>query len=299
MTRGVVVLVLLVAGLATRPGAADRQEQAVFRAAADAVSVHVAVRDGNRPVGGLTAQEFILTDNGVRQIVESVTVGTLPVDVTAVLDTSGSVSGATIQQFKRDVEAAGSLLAAEDRLRILAYASSVVEVRPLSPAHAPSPPIAVKPGGATAFFNAIIAALARQTEPGRPHLVVVFGDGGDNVSLLDDEDVLEVARRSDSVLRVVIRPASSMGWASGWLPFSGANLDRIRSAAEATGGRLDVLGNSRPAAELLGPAIAEFKTGYVLWFRPSATQPGWHDLAVRLRTGRHTVTARRGYFAGR
>jgi VWFA-related protein len=301
MTRRLVVhplLLLAVAGIVAQPVAQDRP--AVFRAGTAATSVHVAVRDGNRPVAGLTAEDFILTDNGVRQTIQAISVGTTPIDVTIVLDTSGSVSGPAIELFRRDVIALGGLLGPDDRLRVLGYASRVVELRPLTLASVVVPTVNVTPGGATAFFHAIVAALARRADPGRPHLVLVLGDGGDNVSLLDDRDVQELARRSDAVLHVIIRPDSGgLAGGSGWLPFYPPVLDRIRAAAALTGGRLDELRTRQPSLALLDRAIDEFKTAYVLWYTPTAVpQTGWHELAVRLRSGRYTVTARRGYFGG-
>ena len=293
--RGVVMTALAVAAVAAR--AQDRPP--VFHGSAAAISVHVSVRDRNRPVGGLTATDFLLMDNGVRQTVQSISVGAMPIDVTIALDASGSVTGSAVQQFGRDVQAVAARLGQEDRLRVLAYSTTVEEVRPMAPASAASPPITIKTGGATAFFHAIIASLARRVEPGRPHLVVVLGDGADNISFFDDADVVAVARRSDSVLHVVLRPGSSGGYGRGWLPFQPPRMDRLRAAADETGGQLDALRADAPSTDLLARAIEEFKTGYVLWYTPAAvSRTGWHDITVRLRSGGYTVNARRGYFAG-
>jgi hypothetical protein len=55
----------------------------------------------------------------------------------------------------------------------------------------------------------------------------------------------------------------------------------------------------RSVAELLSRAVADFKTGYVLWFTPTGVPiAGWHDLRVRIAGRNHTVIARRGYFGG-
>ena len=45
------------------------------------------------PLRGLTAADFVVTDKGVQQIVDSIVVDQLPLSVQLVLDTSGSVSG--------------------------------------------------------------------------------------------------------------------------------------------------------------------------------------------------------------
>ena len=64
-----------------------------FRAGVEVVELDVSVTRGGKPVTGLTARDFALTDNGVAQEVQSVTLDRLPLSVTLVLDTSRSVSG--------------------------------------------------------------------------------------------------------------------------------------------------------------------------------------------------------------
>ena len=43
--------------------------------------------------------------------------------------------------------------------------------------------------------------------------------------------------------------------------------------------------------------IADFRASYMLWFKPTGVAlPGWHDLTVRVTSGKYTVVARKGYF---
>jgi hypothetical protein len=64
----------------------------VFRSRVDAVSVDVSVRWGGKPVGGLTAKDFALLDNGVRQQIEVVDTEAVPLDVSLIIDISGSTA---------------------------------------------------------------------------------------------------------------------------------------------------------------------------------------------------------------
>ena len=72
--------------LAAAPVAA---RQTTFRTTTAVVSVSVSVKRGNNVVANLKAADFMLTDNGVRQTVEAVSIESVPIDVTLFLDTSG------------------------------------------------------------------------------------------------------------------------------------------------------------------------------------------------------------------
>src|SRR5262249_25481522 len=96
-----------VAAAKAPPSRPDAQQ--VVRASADATSVPVAVRKGNRPVPNLTAADFDLFDNGVRQDITAVMSGTIPIDLTLVVDTSGSMTDVAAQ-MKADVASVNALL---------------------------------------------------------------------------------------------------------------------------------------------------------------------------------------------
>ena len=74
------------------PFAVDGQTP-VFRARVDLVRLDVSVRRSDRPVVGLRADDFVLTDNGRPQRIESAALESMPLSVLLVLDTSGSMAG--------------------------------------------------------------------------------------------------------------------------------------------------------------------------------------------------------------
>jgi von Willebrand factor type A domain-containing protein len=286
--------VLTIASLAAAPGQ-------TFRTGADGVTVNVSVRDRSQPIAGLTAADFELLDNGVAQRITSVALGSVPVDLTVVLDTSGSVSGPAFAQLTEDVKKISGMLEAEDRLRLLTFGSTVRETQALRAQAGGPPALDAVPSGATSFFHAIVAALLPEASPGRPHLVVVLSDGADNVSLLDAKDVDAVARRSDAVLYLVLKgdPSRVSIGHTGWVPFTetadGTSRKPLRATAEATGGRLLVEKGSDSIAESFKRVLDEFRSSYVLYFSPASRERGWHELTVRVRSGNYTIRARKGY----
>jgi Mg-chelatase subunit ChlD len=119
-------------------GAIAAQSPQVFRATETIVTVDAAVLDGTRPVLGLTANDFEVTDNGVRQKVDMVDVESLPIDLTLVVDISGSVEG-MMDEIRGYMRQSESLLRIDDRIRVITFAGQVREAVGLQPAMARRP----------------------------------------------------------------------------------------------------------------------------------------------------------------
>ena len=69
------------------------EQQPRFRAGTSVVTVSVSVKRGNAAVANLKASDFVLTDSGVAQKIEALSIESLPIDVTLFLDTSASTAG--------------------------------------------------------------------------------------------------------------------------------------------------------------------------------------------------------------
>jgi VWFA-related protein len=291
--QAVLAAVLLIAGGA---GANDQ-----FRSEARGVGVHVSVRDGNAPVAGLTADDFELTDNRIPQTVRAVSLDQTPLDVTLVLDVSGSMEGKALTQLQSDIRTMSERLRPDDRLRVLSFASRVTEVQPMSERGAARTRFTLTASGATALYHALVAALLEPAAAGRPHLIAVFTDGADNLSLLDGDDVRALVRFSNAVLHIVERrtgiPSAGL-W--GWRPFLQYSAKNLADAASASGGALHSVEPTRPLPDVFTQTLEAFRSGYVLWFTPMGVPTaGWHELAVQVKGRRNlTIVARRGYMGG-
>ena len=115
------------AGLAVLSFTAGAAQQ-TFRVSVDAVRVDVLVLDGNRPVGGLTAADFELSDSGVAQRIDAITFEDVPLSVMLALDASGSVRGAPLEHLKDAAAAVTGLLKPGDRAALLTFAEEVDSV---------------------------------------------------------------------------------------------------------------------------------------------------------------------------
>ncbi len=284
MKPGMVFVALAIA-MATRT-----EQQPVFRAAVNLVRVDVSVMDGVRPVPGLTVRNFELTDEGVVQKIESVSLDTVPLSLTLVLDTSGSLHGEPLVDL---VDAARGLvesLRPDDAAGLATFSEPIRLSVPLSTDRRDlfSGINALKAAGATALHDAVFLALQRRpadTGATRP-VMLVFSDGLDTASWLTPEQVLEAARRSGMLIHVV-----ELGRAPGEM------VSFARSLAEAGGGRRWSAQSPRELRELFGRVLNELRARYLLTYYPAGVSlDGWHDVKVSLKQARGDVTARPGYF---
>ena len=274
---------------------------ATFRSGVDAVTVDVSVFQGNRAMHGLTAADFELTDNGVKQDLTASSLETLPIDLTLIQDVSGSVRN-QIEDMRADVRAVAAMLKRDDRLRLLTFATHVsAPFGFLNGGILPRVEL-VQPGGATSFHNSLISALLTTPPADRRQLIVAFSDGLDTTSFLDATDVRSAAARTDAVLHIFLVRYYTVQHAShGWLPYNGEpDAEALRATALDTGGQFYRNPSVASVPKLVGKVLDEFRTSYVLRYTATGVAPsGWHDVAVRVtRPGTYTVRARKGYFAG-
>jgi VWFA-related protein len=272
-----------------------------FRSTADAVRVDVQVRQGGRPVSGLTAADFELRDSKVVQQIEAVAIEDVPVTLFLALDVSSSVRGQMLDQLKAAARAAVGALRNDDSAALLTFSQKID--RPAKVTRDRQSITAaidrMTSHGATALRDTIFAAtVLREQAPGRV-VLLVFTDGMDTVSWLDSPTVIEAAVRSDMVIYAVTTEPPPPDFHESLYKdepelFPGPFLEDL---ADHTGGeRLQV----KRGAELTGmfaKIVSDFKSRYLLTYSPrNVLATGWHPLEVKLKNGRGDVTARRGYW---
>lgn len=299
LAASLIVSLLWVSGVQEPP----RQR---FRSTSELVAVDVLVTDGRRVVTGLEASDFVLLDNGVPQTIEQLHVERLPVTIIMVLDVSWSVVGERLDSLKKAASAVVQRLRAEDRAALIAF-SHRLEMRSAITADRTQLEDAIaslEAEGSTALRDAAYAGLAvRATDAGRA-LMVLFSDGVDTSSFLDERRVLEIARRSDlTVYPIGVRDEPAVTQFRGRVVVTGRDEfptdDRfLKALAAETGGRLVYAQRNRDLGPTFARVLDEFNKRYVLGYAPTGVAgAGWHRVEVKLKSRRGTVTARRGYFA--
>jgi VWFA-related protein len=276
-------------------------QQPIFKTRSDLVSVNVSVKRGNTPVAGLTTADFRLFDNGVPQKVEQVSVESVPIDLTLFFDTSPSFIG-NLDDLKDDLRKIAALLAPDDRIRLLAFATEVEEVVPWTSGSQTPDLSALRVGEISPVYDGLAASLLHRPDIDRRHLVVAMTDGLDYNSAVSSIRLLDMSARTEAALFLVLlrskggtrRPYQAQAMMRG--P-DVLGFDRLQEAAERTGGNVQIPLLDENIVNPFKKVFTDFRTGYVLRFAPTGPPaPGWHDLRVEVPAHpRATIRARRGY----
>jgi hypothetical protein len=281
--------------------------QVVFRSNADEVLVDVSVMRGRSAVAGLTAADFVVTDNGVRQTVLDASPNSGDIDVTLVIqreavlskvltDSQGHFDGILRQAAEGSIdEAKGQvrrLIQPADGLRVLTADAEVkLGEEPQS-----------KSGRSSILDGLTAAMMLKPTAVGRRQLIIGITGGTDDRSFVPERSRLRVALRTDTVVHII---ALGQGMLSYLLPNGdrggvrygvGVAAAPLRPIAEATGGRLYQVEPGSNVGKMLEPALEEFRTRYLLRYVPSGVpRSGWHDIVVTVPSASYEVRHRRGY----
>jgi VWFA-related protein len=266
-----------------------QEEPLIFGVEVEVVRVEALVTHDGQPVRGLTANDFEVLDNGVRQTLHPVAFEEAPVDALLVLDISGSVIGSKLEALQGAAGAFLDGLGPRDRAALIGFQQSVAVALPLT-SDIPLVRFGLDVaggGGRTALYDAVYMALRLPESGPRRAAVVVFSDGIDNRSWLSARDVVGAAGRSGAVVYAV----DARGPADPSHPF----LDDV---TRATGGRVWRARKVEDLRDRFLDVLQDIRARYLLTYTPTgADTVGWHDLEVRLQRGRHgDVLSRPAYY---
>jgi VWFA-related protein len=280
------------------------QSPPVFRAGVESVSVDAFVARKGAPVLGLRAEDFVVKDNGVPQRVELVDRKAIPTTVVLALDRSASVSGEKLTLLRAAARACLADLRARDEAALLAF-DARIELRHEATTDRSAIGAALdglEAGGATSVLDALYLGLKRRWGTGLP-LVVLFTDGEDSASWLENDDVLQAARESSTLLHVIGTEARGLRFArssrgAGFSPVATESgyVYLLRRAAEITGGTYWAVESADHLEATFREVLATANARYVLRYEPQGVaRQGRHRLEVSVRRGGVDVRARQEY----
>jgi Ca-activated chloride channel family protein len=288
--------------------ATEPQEDKPIRLSADLVTVLASVSDpaGNL-VSDLTREDFeIYEDNAQQDIAGLYREEQKSLRLVFLFDTSGSIRS----RFDFEKRAAAlffkHVLQPGDEAAIISVATDpTLEVGFIPDADKLVSTLEhLKPGGATALYNALLdAAKLLRRAPGR-HVIVVLSDGTDTSSSATLAQGLAEVQKSDAVIYSV----HSMGVAPSPNVQDLAGEFVMKAMSEDTGGRAffppiytDAKKEARDLDEIYKRVAAEIRAQYVLTYYSKAGARDDRFRAIRVQVKRPglQVRARRGYYTAK
>lgn len=299
--RARVVLAAVIAAACATVLAAQGQR---IRSGVELVSLNVTVTEGGgggKYLTDLTEEEFEVFEDGAKQKVTFFSRTLQPISLALLLDTSASME----ERMSVAQEAAvgfAKQLRKDDQAEVIEFDS---QVRILSPftndAVALEKAIrTTSPDGSTSLYNAIYISLkelkkvkATVTSEIRRQAIVLLSDGDDTSSLIEFEEVLDLAKRSETVIYAI-------GLRQGELArreFKEAEFV-LKQLANETGGRAYFVNDARELQKIYQSIWDELSSQYSIAY--SSGNPkrdgAWRRIQVRLLRPNASARTKQGYY---
>lgn len=264
---------------------------AQFTSGVNLVEVYATVTDRQgEPVSGLTASDFTIAEDGVRQSISTFAAGEFPLAIAIGLDRSFSMGGRD-NRLGVAKSAARTLVGAlrpADQVMVVAIGGETEVVAPLSNdrAAALSAIDRLDAWGTTPLYDAALSALdAIQPARGRRALVLL-SDGTDRYSDTPAAELVDRVRRHD----VLIYPVA----------IGAARPPVFAELASASGGRSFFVREPAALNTTMAAIAKELRFQYLLGYVPSRErgESSWRAIEVSVARAGVRVRAREGY-AGR
>lgn len=269
---------------------AAAQEAPAFRSNVDLVAIPCAVVDAHgAPVGGLTREDFRVTDNGTRRVIEHLWLDTdVPLTLGVLIDASPSQEDALAEHRETARKVLEGLLRPGDRT----FRIEVAATMRLWPdgTGLPQPfgePCPVGVCGGSPLWNALYdaARLQLRAAPGNKALLILT-DGFDTGSTHTWRQAADETHKADATV-YAIHYASVFG--GNFAP------DLARLIAETGGATFGAPKGDYTA--IIARLEADLRRRYVLGFRPERLSGKVrHEVDVEVTRPDLTVRARKTYF---
>jgi len=286
--------------------AAPGQQPPRFEARVEAIQLNVTVTDlGNRLVTGLQEKDFAIFEDGVPQRTSFFQSEDLPLSVSILVDCSASMD-----EKLRVAQEAGvrfvHALRADDLAQVVQFNDRVATLQDFtSDQRALEAAIrSTRAAGPTALYTALYVTLRQLRDQGgrsdlRRRAVVLLSDGEDTASTLTDDQVLELARRTEiAVYAISLRPARApdkerMEYAQAF--------HFLTTLAGDTGGEIYTPAAVSELDAVYARVAEELRKQYTLGYVPTnASRDGkWRRIVVRIKDEELRVRHKLGYYGPR
>jgi Ca-activated chloride channel homolog len=283
--------------------AAQPEKPQVFRAGVELVSLNVTVTDAQgRYITDLDQADFSVFEDGAKQELSFFNRTNLPIALSLLIDSSASME----QRMEHAQEAAigfARRIRAQDMAQVVDF-DSRVEIKLGFTSRVEELESAIRTtsaGGSTALHNAVYISLkelakvkAKNPDEIRRQAIVVLSDGEDTSSLVSFEEVLELAKRSETAIYTIgLQPRET----SALRGFREAEFV-LRQLAQETGGRAFFAQKIEDLKDVYAKIADELSSQYSMGYASkNAKRDGaFRRLVVQVSRPNTTARTKRGYY---
>ena len=290
----------------TSPGdpASDKNDKKqVFRAGVEVVSLNVTVTDPQgHYITDLNQQDFNVFEDGAKQELTYFNKTNLPIALSLLIDSSASME----QRMENAQDAAigfARKLRPQDIAQVVDF-DSRVEIKLGFTNKIPDLENAIRAtsaGGSTALHNAVYIALkelakvkAKNPDEIRRQAIVVLSDGEDTSSLVTFEEVLELAKRSETAIYTIgLQPRETAALRG----FREAEFV-LRQLAQETGGRAFFSQKIEELKDVYGQIADELSSQYSMGYasKNPRRDGAFRRLVVQVARPNAVARTKRGYY---
>ena len=279
------------------------QAQPPFRSRTDLVLLPVTARGADgRVVRDLVAADFRVFENGRPQQIAIFSGDQVPTAISLLLDTSASMRP-SLGSAQSAARAIVDRLGPKDVGQVVSFNSTVDIRQDFTADHALLKRAidTTQADGATALYNAVyiaLRALQKQRLAGQVDVwreaIILLSDGEDTMSLLEFDQVLDAARRSQTLIYTIGLQVGSDSLRR--RTQDGAFV--LRQLADQTGGRTYLVEDIRQLESVYKEIYEAIAASYMLGYVPALDAPGgaWRSVSVAVDRPGVVARTRAGYF---
>ena len=300
---GLLALLVLASGSALRAQGPPRPP--VFGTGIEVINLNVSVTDARgRYITDLTKNDFAVFEDGVRQELSIFNHEDIPISLVLMLDTSASMDEKLPTARAAAIRFVGTLRP-QDNAQVMQFNDRTTILQDFVADHGAldSAIGRTEAAGPTALHNALYVALKelekQKTQALRRRAIVLLSDGEDTASLVSDDQVLDLARKTEiNIYAISLRPRRMQDRNA--VKFSQA-AHLLTALTQDTGGQVH-FPNSLSELDAVYDRIAEelrtqYSLGYVSnngrrdgkWRRIVVRIPAREDIQVRHKLGYFAV----------
>lgn len=265
--------------------------------------LYLTVNDRGERVPDLERQDFRVLDNGKPQEIVTFERGDIPFVAALLVDASRSMEGAKLETALAGAQAFAAAMEPLDQAKLTLFNDTLS----LSTPFTSFPQVlsagladARASGGTSLNDNLYLAMKLLEDRQGR-RLVILLTDGVDLTSVLSMQQVMETARRSQSLIYWIRlgEPDPRVSHFSAWRDGEGhrRELRQLEHLVAVTGGRIVTLGRIAEINDAFATILDEIRNQYVIGYYPSQDLDNgrWHRIKVSVKGSGFRVRTRQGY----